>query len=37
MRIKPLKLTAAGFSPAAAVLDTDRGSLTRGRSLGIVN
>jgi hypothetical protein len=29
---KPLKLTAAGFSGAAAVLDTRRGSITRGRS-----
>ena len=33
---KPLKLTAAGFSCAAAVLDTSRGRLTRGRSLAAI-
>jgi len=29
---KPLKLTAAGLSRAAAMLDTSHGRLTRGRS-----
>ena len=29
---KPLHLTAAAFSRSAAVLDTQRGSITRGRS-----
>jgi hypothetical protein len=33
---KPLKLSAAGFSRAAAVLDTQRGSITRGRSLAAI-
>jgi hypothetical protein len=30
---KLVKLTAAGFSHAAASVDTVRGSITRGRSL----
>jgi len=33
---KPLKLTAAGFRHATAVLDTGRGSITRGRSLAAI-
>jgi len=33
---KPLKLSAAGFSRAWAVLDSDRGNLTRGRSLAAI-
>jgi hypothetical protein len=32
----PLKLTAAGFSRAVALLDTRRGSITRGRSLAAI-
>lgn len=32
----PLKLTAAGFSQAGTVLDTRRGSITRGRSLAAI-
>jgi len=33
---KPLKLTAAGFSRTAAVLDTNRGSIAHGRSLAAI-
>jgi hypothetical protein len=32
----PLKLTAAGFSHAPAVLDARRGDITRGRSLAAI-
>jgi hypothetical protein len=34
--ISSLKLTAAGFVAREAVLDTIRGSITRGRSLAAV-
>jgi hypothetical protein len=34
--ISSLKLTAAGFSHAAVVLDRKRGSITRGRSLAAI-
>jgi len=33
---KPLKLTAAGFSRATAVLDTDHGRIIGGRSLAAI-
>jgi hypothetical protein len=33
---KPLKLAAASFSCAAAVLDARRGSIARGRSLAAI-
>jgi hypothetical protein len=33
---KPLKLTAASFGCAGAVLDTNRGSIMRGRSLAAI-
>jgi hypothetical protein len=36
MRIKPLKLSAAGFSPAGGLLEMRRGSITRGRSLAAI-
>jgi hypothetical protein len=33
---KSLKLPAAGFSCAAGLLNTNRGSITRGRSLAAI-
>jgi hypothetical protein len=36
MSIKPLKLTAAGFSRAGARALNGRGSITRGRSLAAI-
>lgn len=33
---KPLKLTAAGFGGAGAVLNTQSDSITRGRSLAAI-
>ena len=33
---KPLKLSAAGLAARTAVLDTNQGRLTRGRSLAAI-